>query len=414
MEPDKARKTIQECVQPLTVERRLQVLSPTVTQKQVPLIQWMKDVAAHVRSNGMDGVFYAINKSNQQVDLLDQWSQMTMSEVTEWYEGETWDSYDMDNLRMSGKFIRDSISNELYQRILFAIQGQEVGPLIYVAAVQDMQQIGTVAARMMVDEIQKLHIHDIPGEDVKTLTTTLFEYCSRLEGVQAVPFDLAGIVTACFLESATLAFNMEVHTINKLAQVQKLTWQQVLTMVGTEYQTLLGNGQWKAKIIKGETSVQKALKAEIKKEVLSELRRLEPNKGAGTPSAATNEGKKNPNIICHHCKEKGHISRICPKKDSPAGGNGGGGGGDKNQTSNPYKIKPKDGESKVKTINNVSCTWCDRCRRWTSGDKRHTTEEHKPRSELQGNTLGNQAGNLATSGIGGGLIMTHFHGAGHA
>jgi len=41
-------------------------------------------------------------------------------------------------------------------------------------------------------------------------------------------------------------------------------------MVGTEYQTLLGNGLWEAKIIKPETTV-KALKAEIKKEVLSEL-----------------------------------------------------------------------------------------------------------------------------------------------
>jgi len=40
-----------------------------------------------------------------------------------------------------------------------------------------MQQIGTVAAILIVDEICKLHIYDIPGEDVKSLTSTLFEYC---------------------------------------------------------------------------------------------------------------------------------------------------------------------------------------------------------------------------------------------
>ena len=73
-----------------------------------------------------------------------------------------------------------------------------------------------------------------------------------------------------FLESATMGFNMEMQTIYKQAIANKVTWQQVLTMVGTEYQTLLGNGLWEAKIIKPETTV-KALKAEIKKEVLSEL-----------------------------------------------------------------------------------------------------------------------------------------------
>jgi len=276
-----------------------------------------------------------------------------------------------------------------------------------------MQQIGTVAARIMGDEIKKLHIYDVPGEDVKVLTNTLFEYCSRLEGVQAVPFDLAGIVLACFLESATLAFNIEVNTINRQATMNKITWQQVLTMVGTEYQTLLGNGQWKAKVMKPETSV-KALRAEIKKEVLSELKQVEVKPGGGTQTqrASTSEGKKNPNIECHNCKEKGHIAKNCPKKTTATKQ---GGDGKSKVTTNPYRMKPKDGEPKVKIINGVDCTWCERCSRWTSGDKQHATEGHKTRSELSGGSNpATQSGNLAASGLGRGLIMTHFHGAGHA
>jgi len=61
---------------------------------------------------------------------------------------------------------------------LFAIQGHEVGPLIYAAIVYDMQQVGTVAARIIVDEMRKLYIYDIPGEDVKVSTSTLFKYRS--------------------------------------------------------------------------------------------------------------------------------------------------------------------------------------------------------------------------------------------
>jgi len=95
----------------------------------------------------------------------------------------------------------------------------------------DMQQVGTVAARLIVNKKQKLHmIYEIPGDDVKVLTNTLFECCSRLEGVQAMPFDLAGIMAACFLESATMGFNMEMQTIYKQT-TNSFTWQQVTTTV---------------------------------------------------------------------------------------------------------------------------------------------------------------------------------------
>jgi len=204
---------------------------------------------------------------------------------------------------------------------LVAIQGHEIGPLIYTAVVHDMQQVGTVAGRIIIDEMRKLYIYDMPGEDVKVLTSTLFEYCRRLEGVQNMPFDLAGIVAAYFLKSATMDFksatmdfNIEMQTIYKQAIANKMAWQQVLTMVGTEYQTLLGNGLWEAKSIKPETTV-KALKAEIKKEFLSELCQLEVKPGGGTPASTTNERKKNPNIICFTCKEKGHISSTVPRKE---------------------------------------------------------------------------------------------------
>jgi len=350
---------------------------------------------------------------NTKLNILDQWSKINLNDILEWVKSEPWDY--LDNLRMSGKFLHDSISDDLYERIKFSIQGNEVGPLIYIAIVQDMQQIGTVAARLIVDEIRKLHIYDIPGEDVKTLTNTLFEYCSRLEGVQAIPFDLSGMVAACFLKSATLPFNIEVNTINRQAQENKITWSQVLTLVGTEYQTLLGNGQWEARMIQPETT-QKALKAEIKNEVLQELRRVEMKPtGGGTPAKGNQDGKKiNPNIICNKCKEKGHIAKYCPKSSAKKDG-----GKDKSQKPNPYKEKPKEGEAHVKTINSVECSWCERCRRWTSGDKRHSTSEHKTKNELQGGSPGiapssTPAGNLAAGSFGGGLSMTHFHGAGHA
>jgi len=413
IEPDKARKVEDKCVQPLPEARRLKPISTKPGQKFVPLIQWMRDVATHLAINGMDGVFYTVDATtNTVVTLLEHWSKMTITEAIEHVRDTTWDAYDYDNLRLSGKFIRDSISDDLFEKIKFAVQSNDEGPILYVAIVQEMQQIGTVAARIIVDEIRKLHIYDIPGEDVKSLTNTLFEYCSRLEGVQAVPFDLAAVVTACFLKTASLPFNMEVANINKKAQVNGITWSEVLTLVGTEYQMLLGNGQWEAKMLPTETS-QKALKAEIKNEVMQELRKVEPKPTNGG-TTVKKDGGINPNVICKKCKEKGHIAKNCPKKPAQQGG--------REQSTSPYKVKPKDGEAQVKSINGAQCSWCDRCNRWTYGDKRHATAQHKTREELQnassgGNPSGTQVGNLAAgsqSYLGGGLSRTNFLGAGHA
>jgi len=63
----------------------------------------MKDVSAHLKFNGRDGVFYSV-KSNQ-VDLLNNWSQMDMNVGTESYKQELWDNFDKVNLRMLGKFL---------------------------------------------------------------------------------------------------------------------------------------------------------------------------------------------------------------------------------------------------------------------------------------------------------------------
>jgi len=105
----------------------------------------------------------------------------------------------------------------LFEKIKFAVQSHEDGSILYVAIVQEMQQIGTVAARSLWMRFASCTLM-ISLEDVKNLRNTLFEYCSRLEGVQAVPFDLAAVVTACSLKTTSLPFNMEVANINRRAQ----------------------------------------------------------------------------------------------------------------------------------------------------------------------------------------------------
>jgi len=98
-----------------------------------------------------------------------------VTEVAEWVKTKLY-RFMTDNLQMPRKFFRGSISDELYERVKFAMQGDGSGPLMYVAIVQEMQQIGTAAAKLIVNEICMLHLCDIPGEDVNTLAITVFEH----------------------------------------------------------------------------------------------------------------------------------------------------------------------------------------------------------------------------------------------
>ena len=61
IEPDKARKVKDKCIQPLPEARRLNLIMTKPGQKFVPLIQWMRDVATHLAINSMDGVFYTVD-----------------------------------------------------------------------------------------------------------------------------------------------------------------------------------------------------------------------------------------------------------------------------------------------------------------------------------------------------------------
>jgi len=90
MELYKAQNVEDKCLQPLVESRWLKPISTgKLGQKQMPLIQWMKDVQAHLVTNGMDGVFNAMDtKNNMVLNLLESWSNTTVTEVAEWIKTE--------------------------------------------------------------------------------------------------------------------------------------------------------------------------------------------------------------------------------------------------------------------------------------------------------------------------------------
>jgi len=121
----------------------------------------------------------------------------------------------------------------------------------------------------------------------------------------------------------------------------------------------------------------------------------------------TNEGgDRHTNLTCRKCKKKGHIAKNCPDKKEATEKKEGEADKESKKTgpTSPYKIPPKDSNPKTKKIEDVKCAWCDRCKRWTKGEKKHLTAQHKTKAELQQPAQANLASNVPVSS----LQMMHF------
>jgi hypothetical protein len=153
---------------------------------------------------------------------------------------------------------------------------------------------------------------------------------------------------------------------------------------------------WVAKETKKEDPV-KAMQAKITK-----LEKTIKNGGANKDADKT----------CFHCRKKGHISPNCPDKDKekvPAPqGEQNKDDKSKNKPKSAVRTPPKEGEAQTKTVDGVTMKWCQKCGRWTKGDKLHSTEEHKPKGERGNGETNHGAGQAAaTAGTAGLRLVSH-------
>lgn len=416
-QPDKAMKIEEACKKPMEESRRLGLVGE-VKQNGSTLVQWIQDVGSHMQSNGMDGVFIPSfpavgTAAAREINLLKDWTGMNNEQVLDWFNRTTrandFDDYDSTNMRLSAQYLRASVTPELWTRLRGTVKDNEVGPLIFVAAVQEHQQSGTQPARVLVRQIEELRLSQVPGEDVTALSNKIYDICARLEGAGSAPVDLALLVATCFLKSETQTFSLAASLCHDQANRGTMSWQEVLATLRTKYMVLKESNLWDAVIPKEDSSDIKALKAEV-----AFLKRSQENTKSSRPSSNSTNGSngKSAEIECFKCGKKGHYARDCKSKD-------------KKTTSNikkfDWKEAPKAGEPNSKTHPTAGAIkWCGTCGKWRSGKGAHLTTEHrvgagtKPSSngsDTNGTTTstGHVAAVAETSAYLGGLHMQGFH-----
>jgi hypothetical protein len=370
------------------------------TKNTVGLTTWLKLVAEHMERCGMDTVF-RISNGTRERNLLKEWGGVTTEVVDEWIEdlmetGALQEDgtrsavcpYDIENLEWSAVFIKASITVDLWMKIEPTIQFGATGPQVLHRIVIEHQSEGAATVRNLVDELRSIKLKEQPGEDVSAMGNRIIDLCKRIEGSGQAPSDMSLLVCQCFLGSSTPEFeNSALTLINMVdADVTSFRWDSVVLHHMKKFDNLVQRKGWIAKQTKKEDPV-KAMQAKLTK---LEKSMKKPGTGTGNHADKT----------CFHCQKKGHISPNCPDKDKPKVEPANKTNDKEKKDKSPIRTPPKDGEPTTKTVDGVLMKWCKKCGRWTKGDKLHSTEEHKPKTE-RGTGEGNGSGGTTPAAAGG-------------
>ncbi len=350
-----------KATQGLPEDRRLSLDEKT---SKITLTSWVNSIRAYMEEHGMDTVFCIYDSAkDSEVYLLQDWGSSDPLKVS------TWEAtiiagigtappceYDIDNLKWSGKAIMNSISLDLWETIEKDVGVGSNGPVTYAAVISKIQQVSASSVRALVDNLKKMHLLQEPGQDVEAFGSKIIEMTRRITGSGLAPTDLTSIVAGCFIDCDVLAFKLKALSFFDAVDdnAASMTWEEIVRQLKAKYRSLLGQDFWEPqkRLKTADTSTLDGLHAAINK--------LSAQVSSGAPP-----GKKGPpsgtrTVTCYDCGKPGHVRNDCPNKGTPA------------SKSTP----PAEGSPHTRIVSGVSETWCGSCKRWTTGNREHSTATH--------------------------------------
>ena len=383
-------------------------------KKGITLTSWIEEIRGQLEDTGQDTIFRVYDAANQtEVYLLENWGDVDDKQVDDWVkrlrdEQVVLDAfgiatgakkpaceYDKANLKFSAKMLKNSIKQELWRKLDKSLPKSATGPQIFAAIIQEHQVATASAVRTLVKEIEELTIKKEPGEDVASLGDKITEIANRIDGTGQAPPDLPLVIATCFIGSTTMSFEFHANEIhNKVNKNPKaLTWEEVIREHRIKYKSLKQTKLWAAAAHrKEEETAFQAIRTELKQinKRIDQQSRNRGNGGGNKNNGGKDSGQQNPhhNKTCYNCNEKGHIKPNCPKlkkEDAKDSSN--------NDTTQQPSLKkaPKEGESHERTVKGEVQKYCQKCKRWTKGEKAHLTEEHRGKKDNGGKAQGQLA-----------------------
>jgi hypothetical protein len=184
----------------------------------VGLGKWIEVVQVELKERGMDSVFRVLDAQGAETYLLAQYRSAEVPVVKTWVQSLQAGTvgtggvcaYDLANLKMSGKFLRQSLDVDMLKKLQGDVKPDATGPEVFAAAVNIHQRLSSCGVRTLMKKLQALKLAKEPGENVETFATKVLEIAKLIKGTgpENCPKDLVVLAYEPFLGSSTPTFNM--------------------------------------------------------------------------------------------------------------------------------------------------------------------------------------------------------------
>ena len=225
----------------------------------ISLSDWIRGLSSALKECGLDTVFRATIDGDE-VYLLEKWGKATKDNVDAHllFLRNTNDRYDMENLTMSGKFLLNSLNDEMLKRTEQEL-GQTLadavtGPDVFRAVIALHSMLNDSTERQFVEKLQKLKLTEEPGEDVSEFANKVVSIAHHIVGLTETGVsDLHTLVYTSFDGSSTPTFATAVSNLlsqcflNAATAANRLSdWEYQVGMLKGLYRDLKSRNSWNA------------------------------------------------------------------------------------------------------------------------------------------------------------------------
>ena len=427
---DRCRKGLKSMTGPLFCLES----EPEANQVVTVLLNLQKFLEAH----GLEPPFEIVTRDGSKVNMLQQPGLVNKSMLQAWIQDLTVlgvhdpingtlpvCTYDQTNLDWSYDAVINSCSAKLERELDSNLDPAERnGPMALFEILQLVYRHSDSRVEKITKQIENLNLRDFPGQNVTLFKQKMDHLLEELEmnlpPGQSIPTlrtkALKGLTMSTYPFFQSKILDMTMAPSIRLNQSAVAQVKQTIKEVNDIYITLMEQDCYPpGKQATSEEPKVKALQAEVK-DIKSKMAKLTQDRSAS--STSNSKGKRGK--ACFDCGDPNHFrgDPDCPKRKDPQSKSSQGilknGSSSKsvwfssdtksNSDDNASKLTqlikaklktmpsrkdmPADAEYKVKMDGKVVAEFCQKCRRFTKGDKMHGTKEHvkKKASSLMART----------------------------
>lgn len=172
---------------------------------------------------------------------------------------------DQYNLAMSAKFLKNSVSLELWDTVQKDLPINAFGPQILYQIITSHQMVSASAIRSLVKTLERMQLKTEPGENVLTFSDKIFDTASRIEGSGQAPRDLSVIVASRYLGTSTISFELHASQVHNEVDINPSTFtvKEIIAKFKSKYRSLHQQGLWEAKPANKTALEIQGLKAKV-------------------------------------------------------------------------------------------------------------------------------------------------------